>query len=150
MEPERDIQRERRELADPIYLIPDYNGEYGDWMWCDDPAPSDDHDPTDAVKFNREHPFDLPDEINEIIDIDKIEQGIELGRLTHEDVFAAMMVHIRAYQLALEIEQKHHCHNIKRAAEINQKASEDLLYEAGKVLEKIKVYLGIHITLTPS
>ncbi len=54
MEPERDIQRERGQLPNSIYLVPDYSGEYGDcWMWCDEPAPGDDHDPYDAVKYVR-------------------------------------------------------------------------------------------------
>ncbi len=46
-------------------------------------------------------------EINEIIDIDEIEQGIREGRLTPEMVFKAMMVHIKAYQLAVKIEREY-------------------------------------------
>ena len=37
-----------------IYLIPgeDIDGRMG-WLWCDDPAPSHDHDPAEAVKYVR-------------------------------------------------------------------------------------------------
>lgn len=37
-----------------IYLIPgeDIDGVMG-WLWCDDPAPSKDHDPNEAVKYVR-------------------------------------------------------------------------------------------------
>lgn len=37
-----------------IYLIPgeDIDGELG-YLWCDDPAPSNDHDPAEAVEYVR-------------------------------------------------------------------------------------------------
>ena len=38
---------------DTIYLIPgEYDGERG-LVWCDDPAPSNDHDPAEAVEYVR-------------------------------------------------------------------------------------------------
>ncbi len=46
-------------------------------------------------------------ETNEIIDIDEIEQGIKEGRLSPEMVFKLMMVHIKAYKLAVDIESKY-------------------------------------------
>ncbi len=46
-------------------------------------------------------------EINEIIDIDEIEQGIKEGRLSPEMVFKLMMVHVKAYKLAVDIETKY-------------------------------------------
>lgn len=50
----RDIQKEREELPKEIYLIPDSDGEHGDyWAWCDTPAPTHDHEPEDAVKYVR-------------------------------------------------------------------------------------------------
>lgn len=37
-----------------IYLIPgeDIDGSFG-YLWCDDPAPSNDHDPAEAVEYAR-------------------------------------------------------------------------------------------------
>ena|SRR5690554_3961383 len=51
------------ETPETIYLIPgeDIDGQLG-WLWCDDPAPSHDHDPADAVKYVR------ADKHQEIID----------------------------------------------------------------------------------
>ncbi len=42
------------ETPETIYLIKgeDIDGQLG-WLWCDDPAPSHDHDPDEAVKYVR-------------------------------------------------------------------------------------------------
>ncbi|WP_342632195.1 hypothetical protein [Marinobacter alkaliphilus] len=42
------------DTPETIYLIPgeDIDGQLG-WLWCDDPAPSRDHDPGEAVKYIR-------------------------------------------------------------------------------------------------
>ncbi len=42
------------ETPETIYLIPgeDIDGHIG-YLWCDDPAPSPDHDPAEAVKYVR-------------------------------------------------------------------------------------------------
>jgi len=51
------------DTPETIYLIPgeDIDGQLG-WLWCDDPAPSHDHDPAEAVKYVR------ADKHQEIID----------------------------------------------------------------------------------
>jgi len=51
------------ETPEIIYLIPgeDIDGRMG-WLWCDDPAPSHDHDPAEAVRYIR------ADKHQEIID----------------------------------------------------------------------------------
>ena len=50
----RDIEEERKELPDFIYLIPESNGEFGDyWAWCDVPDPTNDHIASEAVKYER-------------------------------------------------------------------------------------------------
>ena len=36
-------------LPDTIYLIPDDEG----YVWCDEPAPSDEHDASEAVEYVR-------------------------------------------------------------------------------------------------
>jgi hypothetical protein len=43
-----------KQPPETIYLIPgeDIDGRMG-WLWCDDPAPSRDHDPDEAVKYVR-------------------------------------------------------------------------------------------------
>lgn len=52
-----------KQPPETIYLIPgmDIDGSLG-WLWCDDPAPSYDHDPAEAVKYVR------ADKHQEIID----------------------------------------------------------------------------------
>jgi len=52
-----------KQPPETIYLIPgeDIDGQLG-WLWCDDPAPSHDHDPAEAVKYVR------ADKHQEIID----------------------------------------------------------------------------------
>lgn len=52
-----------KQPPETIYLIPgeDIDGQLG-WLWCDDPAPSNDHDPAEAVKYIR------ADKHQEIID----------------------------------------------------------------------------------
>ena len=50
----RDVDEERRCLPDVIYLVPQTDGEYGHhWVWCEDPAPTEDHVPEEAVKYVR-------------------------------------------------------------------------------------------------
>ncbi|MCP5004405.1 MAG: spore germination protein [Planctomycetes bacterium] len=46
-------------------------------------------------------------EINVITDLNKIEQAIRDGRLTPRTVYRLMMVHIKAYQLAVKIESEY-------------------------------------------
>lgn len=52
-----------KQPPETIYLIPgeDLDGQLG-WLWCNDPAPSHDHDPAEAVKYIR------ADKHQEIID----------------------------------------------------------------------------------
>lgn len=42
------------DTPETIYLIPgeDIDGRMG-WLWCDDPTPTNDHDPVEAVKYIR-------------------------------------------------------------------------------------------------
>ena len=42
------------DTPETIYLIPgeDVDGHMG-WLWCDDPAPGEDMDPAEAVKYVR-------------------------------------------------------------------------------------------------
>jgi hypothetical protein len=50
----RDIEAERKALPNEIYLIPESDGQYGEyWAWCDEPAPTDEHIPEEAVKYVR-------------------------------------------------------------------------------------------------
>jgi len=50
----RDIESERNSLPDEIFLIPESDGQYGDyWAWSDDPVPTDDHILEEAVKYIR-------------------------------------------------------------------------------------------------
>lgn len=45
------------DTPETIYLIPgeDVDGRMG-WLWCDDPAPTNDHDPAEAVKYRKVGP----------------------------------------------------------------------------------------------
>ncbi|WP_278366918.1 hypothetical protein [Marinobacter salarius] len=47
------------EAPETIYLIPgeDIDGVMG-YLWCDDPAPSNDHDPAEAVEYVRKDKHD--------------------------------------------------------------------------------------------
>lgn len=47
------------ETPETIYLIPgeDVDGQMG-YLWCDDPAPSTDHDPAEAVEYVRKDKHD--------------------------------------------------------------------------------------------
>jgi len=48
----RDIEKERDNLPNEIYLIPESDGFHGDyWSWCDEPAPTDEHIASEAVKY---------------------------------------------------------------------------------------------------
>lgn len=49
---ERNIDKEREGLPDEIYLIPESDGEHGDyWAWCDVPDPTDEHIKSEAVRY---------------------------------------------------------------------------------------------------
>ena len=50
----RDIEAEARELPKEIYLIPESDGDFGDyWAWNDTPNPTDNHIAEEAVKYVR-------------------------------------------------------------------------------------------------
>jgi len=52
---ERNIEAEGLELPDEIYLIPEDDSDFGRcWVWCDDPAPTNDHIPEEAIKYVKE------------------------------------------------------------------------------------------------
>lgn len=71
-----------KQPPETIYLIPseDIDGVLG-YLWCDDPAPSNDHDPAEAVEYVRK---DKHDEIFELqaettgIAADKIDQARQI------------------------------------------------------------------------
>lgn len=50
-----------KQPPETIYLIlgEDIDGQLG-WLWCDDPAPTNDHDPDEAVRYVRADRYDAP------------------------------------------------------------------------------------------
>ena len=49
---ERDIESEKKDLPETIYLIPESSDEHGFyWAWCDDPRPTNDHIKSEAVRY---------------------------------------------------------------------------------------------------
>lgn len=50
----RDIEKEKEGLPEVIYLVPESDGEFGEyWAWSDEACPTTEHVAAEAVRYVR-------------------------------------------------------------------------------------------------